>query len=57
MYSFVAEEQVIPTCEWSVVEMCRVLEVSRSGFYDWQTATPCRRELVDWVLAREIDAI
>jgi transposase InsO family protein len=42
---------------WSVSEMCRVLEVSRSGSYDWQTRLPSARELEDRVLAREIDAI
>ncbi len=26
VYSFIAEEQANPVCEWSVVEMCRVLE-------------------------------
>ena len=34
IYSFIAEEQANKV--WSVAEMCRVLEVSRSGFYDWQ---------------------
>jgi len=57
VYSFIAEEQATPRCVWSVTEMCRVLEVSRSGFYDWQTATPCQRVLDDRVLAREIEAI
>jgi len=37
--------------------MCRVLEVSRSGFYDWQAHVPSARELQDRVLAREIELI
>lgn len=57
VYTFIAEEQAAPECPWSVIEMCRVLSVSRSGFYDWQTRQPSARELEDRVLAREIDAI
>lgn len=57
VYTFIAEEQADPACEWSLVEMCRVLEVSRSGFYDWQTRGPSRRELADRVLIREIELI
>jgi putative transposase len=57
VYSFIAEEQANPRCEWSVAEMCRVLEVSRSGFYDWQVRPACQRVLDDRVLAREIDVI
>ena len=57
VYTFIAEEQADPACEWSLIEMCRVLEVSRSGFYDWQTRPPPRRELDNRVLTREIDAI
>jgi transposase InsO family protein len=37
--------------------MCRVLEVSRSGFYDWSTRPPSARDLEDRVLAREIELI
>ncbi len=40
IYSFIAEEQADPDSDWSVAEMCRVLEVSRSGFYDWQNRPP-----------------
>jgi len=32
-YRFIAEHRT----RWSVAEMCHVLEVSRSGFYAWQT--------------------
>ena len=34
-----------------------LLEVSRSGFYDWQTHVPSAGELQDRVLAREIELI
>lgn len=57
VYTFIAEEQADPACEWSVTEMCRTLEVSRSGFYGWQSRPLSQRQLEDRVLAREIDAI
>jgi len=57
VYTFIAEEQADPACDWSVTEMCRVLEVSRSGFYDWQSRGPSQRDLDDAVLAREIELI
>ena len=45
IYSFIVEEQAEPECPWSITEMCKVLEVSRSGFYDWQSRQPSDREL------------
>lgn len=57
VYSFIAEEKADPDSPWSVAEMCRVLEVSRSGFYDWEARTPSRHELDDRLLAEEIEAI
>jgi len=57
IYSFIAEEQANPSCVWSVIEMCRVLEVSRSGFYDWQSRPASQRALTDAQLALEIEAI
>jgi transposase InsO family protein len=57
VYTFIAEEQADPACDWSLTEMCRVLEVSRSGFYDWQHRGPSQRDLDDAVLAREIELI
>ena len=57
VYTFIAEEQADPACDWSLTEMCRVLEVSRSGFYDWQNRGPSQRDLDDRVLAREIELI
>ena len=57
MYTFIAEEKANPDCEWSVTEMCRVLEVSRSGFYDWESRPPSERELTDRQLTIEIEAI
>jgi transposase InsO family protein len=56
IYSFVAEEQANNSI-WHVTEMCRVLEVSRSGFYDWHGRGPSQRELDDRQLAIEIEAI
>lgn len=57
MYSFIAEERANPSCIWSVSRMCRVLEVSRSGFYDWEAHRPSPREVTDATLAEEIEAI
>lgn len=57
VYTFIAEEQANTACEWSVSEMCRTLEVSRSGFYGWLSRPPSQRAEDDRVLAREIDAI
>ena len=57
VYSFIAEEQANEDCEWSIAEMCRVLEVSRSGFYDWRDRPPSPREVDDAQLAVEIEAI
>jgi transposase InsO family protein len=57
VYTFIGEEQANPDCEWSVTEMCRVLEVSRSGFYDWLDRPPSERELTDRMLTLEIEAI
>ena len=57
VYTFIAEEQVDPACVWSVSEMCRVLAVSRSGFYNWLERPPSDRELTERQLTIEIEAI
>ena len=57
VYSFIAEERANSSCPWSVAELCRVLEVSRSGFYDWEAHQPSEREVSDALLAEEIEAI
>lgn len=57
VYTFIAEEKANPDCVWSVTEMCRVLAVSRSGFYDWESRPPSDRELTDRQLTLEIEAI
>jgi len=57
VYTFIAEEQADPACDWSLTELCRVLQVSRSGFYDWQHRGPSQRDLDDRVLTREIELI
>ncbi len=60
IYTFIAEEQATPTnpdAPWTVAEMCRTLEVSRSGFYDWADRVPSKRETTDRMLEIEIEAI
>jgi putative transposase len=57
VYSFIAEEKADPESPWSVAELCRVLEVSRSGFYAWESRPRCDREVTDELLGREIEAI
>jgi transposase InsO family protein len=57
VYRFIAEEKATPECLWTISEMCRTLEVSRSGFYDWQGRAPCARDVDDATLATEIEAI
>ena len=57
VYSFIAEEKADPTSPWSVAQMCRVLQVSRSGFYAWEARQPSQRDVTDRLLAAEIEAI
>lgn len=57
LYSFVAEEKAEVSVAWSVAELCRVLEVSRSGFCDWERRGPSERDVSDAALTREIEAI
>ena len=57
LYSFIAEEKAEAESPWSVAEMCRVLGVSRSGFYDWEGRGPSDRETSDELLSREMEAI
>ena len=57
IYSFIAEERASYDDDWTVAEMCRVLEVSRSGFYGWRNRPTSERERNDRTLAIEIEAI
>jgi putative transposase len=52
-YRFIAAERA----SFPVTAMCRVLGVSRSGFYDWCTRPPSRRELDDRALTARIREI
>ena len=57
LYSFIAEEKADPASLWPVAELCRVMEVSRSGFTDWEKRLPSARDVSDAVLTVEIEAI
>lgn len=57
VYMFVAEEKATPSCVWTVAEMCRVLEVSTSGYYDWRGRGPSQRDLDDRQLGFEIETV
>lgn len=57
VYSFIAEEKADSDSPWSTAEMCRVLQVSRSGFYDWEARQPSQHDVTDRLLAEEIEAI
>ena len=42
---------------YAIATMCRVLEVSASGYYAWQSRMPSKRSMDDGVLQAEIEAI
>jgi putative transposase len=49
-YPFIAEHAKL----YPVSTLCRVLEVSVSGYYDWQKREPSRHEREDGELAKQI---
>jgi putative transposase len=52
-YRFIAVEKA----QYSVAQLCRVLEVSASGFYAWRHRQPSRRALTNATLTEQIRAI
>jgi putative transposase len=42
---------------YHIATMCRVLEVSRAGYYAWRARPLCERVKDDWVLAQRIRKI
>ena len=53
IFGFIAAKKA----EHSIAIMCRVLEVSRSGFHAWQTRKPSARALEDQRLTARIAEI
>ena len=51
-YQFIDQHQP----EFPVVVMCRVLDVSESGFYAWRKRLTCQRKREDAHLTEEIRA-
>ena len=50
-YRFIREQH-----EWhSVSRLCQLMNVSRSGYYQWLTRKPCARAREDQRLCREIE--
>ncbi len=49
-YAFIRAHRI----EFRVVRMCEVLEVSRSGYYDWCGRGESRRSVQNKVLIKEI---
>ncbi len=41
---------------WTVITCCRLLGVSRSGYYAWRDRPPCQRSVTDAVLTEQIVA-
>ena len=52
-FRFVEEHQA----EYSIVDLCRVAEVSRSSFYAWRSRRPSARQRADEALLAEIREI
>ena len=43
--------------DFPVDVMCRVLQVSASGFYGWRDRLPCKRVIEDAVMTERIRAV
>ena len=52
-YQFIAAHRQ----QWPVRRMCKVLEVSQSGFYAWLKRTPSRRTTEDTRLGIQIQTV
>jgi putative transposase len=51
-YAFIQQQT-----QWAVKTLCRVLQVSRSGYYDWLRREPSQRQLANAQLLQHIQAV
>ena len=56
-YAFIAQHSQQPHQQHSVQAFARVLQVSRSGYYDWTRREPSRRQLANAQLLQHIQAV
>ena len=47
----------VPQAEFSIVARCRLLRVSRGGYYAWRERLPCPRMAADQALMAQIKAL
>lgn len=52
-YAFIEQHRAV----WAVRGMCRLLDVSHSGFYDWRRRKQSRREQTNEILKAHIQEI
>lgn len=51
-YAFIHQQK-----DGSVTTLCKVLQISRSGYYDWKKRTPSRRTIADQELLQHIRTV
>ena len=52
-FQFIADHRE----EFPVIRMCKVLDVSPSGYYAWRKRPPSEREMANQELVKKIEAV